>query len=393
MEITPQDIIDKEFRVKFRGFDMAEVDAFLEEVAESFFKLTEENTLLNEKVLALREDLETVGSMAPQGQVELPAELGNILEDLKQDTSTISVELAAMKQDRQTIDSLKEKLEKFIASFQEAGAEMASQHQTEFPADLADTLEKFKQSSTAIGAELNLLKEDRQSFDLLKKNFAEIIHSAKATVSSMAAGQGHATIPADLSKALEDFKQGSKTIGADLATLKQDVGAISGMREEIKKELQEQLTAHFAGLDAKLTTISAMDASAVMKSKAPTPVPGQKGALLAAEIVEEPEGRGEDTRLPDYREEDDAAFAGDDLEFLSEDDILDVDKLRGIFQSVLDEGTSDVHDSREGDDATADLLFLYDDDLMQDEHEPEVTFSLDENETDKKQNYGKPKSV
>ena len=78
---------------------------------------------------------------------------------------------------------------------------------------------------------------------------------------------------------------------------------------------------------------------------------------------------------------------------MSEDDILDVDKLRGIFQSVLDEGTSDVHDSREGDDATADLLFLYDDDLMQDEHEPEVTFSLDENEADKKQNYGKPKSV
>jgi hypothetical protein len=165
------------------------------------------------------------------------------------------------------------------------------------------------------------------------------------------------------------------------------------MREEIKKELQEQLTAHFAGLDAKLSTISTMDASAVMKSKAPTPVPGQKGALLAAEIVEEPEGRGEDTRLPDYREEDDAAFAGDDLEFLSEDDILDVDKLRGIFQSVLDEGTSDVHDSREGDDLTADLLFLDDDDLMQDEHEPEVTFSLDENEADKKQNYGKPKSV
>lgn len=393
MEITPQDIIDKEFRVKFRGFDMAEVDAFLEEVAESFFKLTEENTLLNEKVLALQEDLETVGSMAPQGQIELPAELGNILEDLKQDTSTISVELAAMKQDRQTIDSLKEKLEKFIASFQEASAEMAARPQAEFPADLADMLEKFKQSSTAIGAELNLLKEDRQSFDLLKKNFAEIIHSAKDTVSSMAAGQGHAKIPADLSKTLEDFKQGNKTIGTDLATLKQDVGAISGMREEIKKELQEQLTAHFAGLDAKLSTISAMDASAAMKSKAPTPVPGQKGALLAAEIVEEPEGRGEDTRLPDYREEDDAAFAGDDLEFLSEDDILDVDKLRGIFQSVLDEGTSDVHDSREGDDLTADLLFLYDDDLMQDEHEPEVTFSLDENETDKKQNYGKPKSV
>ena len=47
IKITPQDIIDKEFRVKFRGFDMAEVDSFLEEVAENLFKLTEENTVLN----------------------------------------------------------------------------------------------------------------------------------------------------------------------------------------------------------------------------------------------------------------------------------------------------------------------------------------------------------
>ena len=31
MKMTPQDIIDKEFRTKFRGFDMAEVDIFLEE--------------------------------------------------------------------------------------------------------------------------------------------------------------------------------------------------------------------------------------------------------------------------------------------------------------------------------------------------------------------------
>jgi DivIVA domain-containing protein len=225
MEITLQDIIDKEFRVKFRGFDMAEVDAFLEEVAESFFKLTEENTLLNEKVLALQQDLETAGSMAPQGQVELPSELGNILEDLKQDTTAISVELATIKQDRQ------EKLEKFIASLQESNAEMAARPQVEFPAELAGTLEKFKQSSTAIAAELSVLKEDRKSFDLLKNSFAETVRSVKETASSLTPGQGHAALPADLSKTLEDFKQGTKTIGADLAALKQEVGAISGMRE------------------------------------------------------------------------------------------------------------------------------------------------------------------
>jgi cell division initiation protein len=100
MKITPQDIIDKEFRVKFRGFDMAEVDTFLEEVAVNFFKLTEENTRLNEKVLALQEDLESGDRVASQSQMELPPELGNFLEELKQDTAAISGELVTLKKDR-----------------------------------------------------------------------------------------------------------------------------------------------------------------------------------------------------------------------------------------------------------------------------------------------------
>ena len=100
------------------------------------------------------------------------------------------------------------------------------------------------------------------------------------------------------------------------------------------------------------------------------------------EEKERPEGSTEDSRLPDYEEldqdSDDSA-----LEFLSEDDILDVDKLRGIFQSVLDEGISDAPESRDGDEATADLLFL-EEDFIEDDHEPEVSFSLDEKETDEK---------
>jgi len=376
MNITPQDIIDKQFRVKFRGFDTAEVDAFLEEVAESYFMLTEENTLLNEKVLALQQDLENAGSMPPQGQFELPPELGNILEDLKQDTLTISGELAALKQDRQTFDFLKEKLEKVLVSVQESTAVMTSQPQGKFPADLAKMMQEFKQNSGAIAGELAALKESRQAFDSLKKSFAEVIDSAKKAAATLSPRQGHAEIPADLGKTLEGFKQGSETIGAELAALKQKVEAISGMREEIKGDLREQLASHFAGLDAKLLPLA-------LKSKAAPPASGEKEQLLTAEIVEEPAGQAEDTRLPDYREDDDGVFAGDELEFLCEDDILDVDKLRNIFQSVLDEGVSDAHNNRNGDDTTADLLFL-EDDLFEDDHEPEVSFSLDETEPDKK---------
>jgi cell division initiation protein len=321
MKITPQDIIDKEFRVKFRGFDMAEVDTFLEEVAESFFKLIEENTLLNEKVLALQQDLETSGSMVPRGPIELPAELANILEELKQDNATISAELVALKQDRQTLESF-------------------------------------------------------------KKNFAELISSVKEISTSKAPEQGHVALPADLSKTLKDLKQGSETIGAQLTALKKEVGSIADIRQEIKKELQKQLSSHFEGLDAKLTLSRDKVGPAPPKPKTSSPAPEKKETLAKAEIIKQPEGHKEDVRLPGYREEDDRDSGGGELEFLSEDDILDVDKLRDIFQSVLDEGGGEAHNSHDGDDETADLLFL-EDDLLEDHHEPEVTFSLDINETDK----------
>jgi cell division initiation protein len=330
MKITPQDIIDKEFRVKFRGFDMAEVDTFLEEVAESFFKLIEENTLLNEKVLALQQDLENSGSMVPRGPFELPVELANILEELKQDNATISAELAALKQDRQT-----------LASF--------------------------------------------------KKSFEDVIRSVKEISTTTAPKQGEAAIPADLSKTLKDLKQGSNTIGAELSALKKEVGAITGIRQEIKKELEQQLSSHFEGLDAKLSRLRDEVRPAAPKAKTASPAAEKKETLAKAEIIKEPDGYKEDERLPGYREEEDAVSGGGELEFLSEDDILDVDKLRDIFQSVLDEGGGDGHDSREGDEATADLLFL-EDDLLEDHHEPEVTFSLDEYDADKKkQNHGKSK--
>jgi hypothetical protein len=113
------------------------------------------------------------------------------------------------------------------------------------------------------------------------------------------------------------------------------------------------------------------------------PVKKKKEQLAAAIIKEEPEGQEEDTGLPDFEEQDETS---DDkgLEFLSEDDILDVEKLRGVFQSVLDESVSDGPNSREDDDdSSADLLFLEDSNI-EDEHEPEVTFALDEEISGKK---------
>jgi DivIVA domain-containing protein len=381
MKITPQDIIDKEFRVKFRGFDMVEVDTFLEEVAEIFFKLNEENTRLNEKVLTLQENMDSGDMIAPQGQMELPAELGNFLEELKQDTAAISAELVSLKQDRSLFVSLEKNIKEAVASLQKATSIIPTQSQTELPADLSSIMEEFKKGSEAINAELVALKEDRHALDSLKKSLGEVISSAKeagpAMTPQIQAESGN------LAKTLDEFRQGTETMGAELASLKEEVGSIQQIREEIKGELKELFKSYFDDLDAKLSQATPAAISADPKPEAAT-AGVKKKPLPAAIIKEKPDDLPEDTGLPDFAEQDETF--DDDLEFLTEDDLLDVDKLRGIFQSALDGSTSDTPNSREDDDGlSADLLFL-EDDIMEDEHEPKVTFSLDEENVDKKSN-------
>jgi len=58
MMLTPEDIQSKQFHVRFRGFDVEEVDGFLEQVAENFLMLMEENRTLKGKIEAMSQDLE-----------------------------------------------------------------------------------------------------------------------------------------------------------------------------------------------------------------------------------------------------------------------------------------------------------------------------------------------
>jgi DivIVA domain-containing protein len=370
-KITPQDIIDKEFRVKFRGFDRDEVDSFLEELAENLFKLTDENTTLNEKILALQQDLEAASSVVSQGQMELPVEIENILEDLKQDIIAISADLASLKQDKPSLASLENNLKVAVTALQEATREAKTQGQPEIPADFLNSLVTFQQGAETVAAELAALKEDRQVFDSLKSSLKEIISSAREAAATMAPQQ-QVEIGADLNKTMADFTKESETIRTDLAALRQELGTISEIREDIKKEVQELLASHFKELETKLSSLGDRTGAAP---------PKKKEKLLAAEIIEEPKGK-EEAVIQDYKGYDEDFTDDGALEFLSEDDILDVDKLRNVFQSVLDEDLRDSQESSEGDEVTADLLFL--DDLLEDEPEPKVTFSMDEKETGNK---------
>jgi cell division initiation protein len=56
MRITPMDIRQQQFTLKlFRGFDVQEVDTFLEDVANDYEQLVKENMLLKEQLQNLEE--------------------------------------------------------------------------------------------------------------------------------------------------------------------------------------------------------------------------------------------------------------------------------------------------------------------------------------------------
>lgn len=56
-KITPLDIQQQQFRTRFRGFDVHEVDTFLEQMAESFESMQAETEGCMEKIQRLEHEI------------------------------------------------------------------------------------------------------------------------------------------------------------------------------------------------------------------------------------------------------------------------------------------------------------------------------------------------
>ncbi|MBU3949644.1 MAG: DivIVA domain-containing protein [Proteobacteria bacterium] len=57
MKLTPLDIFQRKFRICFRGFDVEEVDGFLEDIADAHQLLISENDHLKNETERLRQDI------------------------------------------------------------------------------------------------------------------------------------------------------------------------------------------------------------------------------------------------------------------------------------------------------------------------------------------------
>ena len=57
MPLNPQDIVRKEFREAFRGYNQSDVDLFLDDVVEEYTRLTEDNQKMKVRIAALQQEV------------------------------------------------------------------------------------------------------------------------------------------------------------------------------------------------------------------------------------------------------------------------------------------------------------------------------------------------
>lgn len=131
MTITPQDIQAKQFHVRMRGFDVDEVDKFLEKVAEEFLIVSLENKQILEKIESLEKELanfrnkeqafQTAILSAQRISDEMQAKSRKEAEELRSTSQAEVEELrkrvktdidTLIAQSRQEVDDLREAAEK-----------------------------------------------------------------------------------------------------------------------------------------------------------------------------------------------------------------------------------------------------------------------------------------
>ncbi|MEI6127731.1 MAG: DivIVA domain-containing protein, partial [Pseudomonadota bacterium] len=58
LSLTSADILQQKFAVKFRGYDVQDVDSFLEVIAREMERLSQENARLSDELLSLRREID-----------------------------------------------------------------------------------------------------------------------------------------------------------------------------------------------------------------------------------------------------------------------------------------------------------------------------------------------
>ncbi len=158
MPITPQDIQSKQFHVRMRGFDVDEVDKFLEKIAEEFLILTLENKQIMEKVESLEKEVANFRNKEQTFQNAILS--AQRISDEMQEKSRIEAEntLTLAKQESEELHS---RIKEEADALQERAAQEAQQLRARAESEAARMEDEARTQIHDLTLEVNTLIEMR----------------------------------------------------------------------------------------------------------------------------------------------------------------------------------------------------------------------------------------
>ena len=111
MAITPNEISNKDFKKVFRGYDIDEVDEFLEQLVDDYEKIYKENLSLKEKISLLNEKIEHYSNI--EGTLQNTLILAQTAAEQAKDNSKRDAELI-IKDAQETANNIIRKAEEHV---------------------------------------------------------------------------------------------------------------------------------------------------------------------------------------------------------------------------------------------------------------------------------------
>jgi DivIVA domain-containing protein len=253
MSITPQTIKDQEFQTKFRGYDVIEVKAYLDLIAEEFFELLEAKGRQDEEFASLRARCQELTQEKENIEAKL-RESGSAVNSDEEARRTLEMEIRMLREQaaaltKQVKDAETEKSALLLAKEgrERALAEEARGlrdklvQQQQDAAGKDKDIEGLRRRLAASDMQIGELKKDETASKHLliaAQNFADDLRRK----SEKEADEIMARARADV----ETFRRKSQE---ELARLPAEIERLHKQREEVRDELRRILQSHLEQLD------------------------------------------------------------------------------------------------------------------------------------------------
>ena len=288
MTLTPQEIQSKQFHVRLRGFDVEEVDGFLEKIAEEFLILTLENKQAKEKLQELSKEIEGYK---------------------KQEKTFQTAILSAQKISEEMQAKARKESEEMLTKAREESEHTLTQARSEAEETLARANNEAEDRITSARNEA-------------EQNINQAREQAEETVS-----QARDSAEETLNNARYDAERLHTETQEKVTTLKKEIDSLSTLKDKIRADLKQML----AGYMNKIA-----DSAAVSED------------LSVAEIVTDSDEKSDETQTAQVQEcateqDTDAGQVNFAVEEAEEEQTADIDApVDDRFTAGLEEEQEEV---------------------------------------------------